>query len=271
VNTSQTPPTGDWRTGGYRTAFERVPRPPRTPNPLARELIFGYQGSQNALRIIGAIFLAIGLPFIFFLGRGLPTDLTLAAAGQPATATVISTRVVTSVEVNDVHPVEIKYHYEVSGEKYEAASHALDGSVVAVATVGATIPIEIFPAAPSWSRMKGTKSAVAGSFSIFSFLFPIIGAAMLGWAIRSNRREIRAFREGVPTKGLVIKRGEDTTTEINGKHPFEVHWEFQVDGTTYKGKLSNMNRAILQQALPEEEVLVLYDPKNPAVNTVWIE
>lgn len=270
MNTPQTPHPGDWR-GGYRSAFDRVPPAPRSPTPLARELIFGYQGGQNALRIIGAVFLALGIPFIFIFGGGILTDLTITATGQAATGTVVATRVVTSVEVNGAHPVGIQYRYDVSGEKYEAESYTLDTSILSVATAGATVPVEIVPMAPSWSRMKGTKSSKMGYAALFAFIFPIIGAAMLFYVIRANRREIRAFREGVAIKGLVVKRGEDTTTEINGKHPYEIIWEFYVDGKAYKGKLSNMNAMILQRALPDDEVTVLYDPKSPVVNTVWIE
>jgi hypothetical protein len=270
VNSSQTPPPGDWR-GGYRSAFERVPPAPRTATPLARELIFGYQGSQGALRIIGAVFLAIGIPFVVGFGGGLAVDLTLAAIGQPATATVVATRVVTNVEVNGEHPLGVQYGYEVAGEKYEGESYDLGGAIAGTVTVGASIPIEVVPMAPSWSRVKGTKSSKMGYVGLFAFIFPIIGAFMLGHAIRSNRREIRAYREGVAIKGLVIKRGEDTTTEINGKHPFEIIWEFYVDNKSYKGRLSNMNSDKLRQALPDDEVTVLYDPRDPNVNTVWIE
>jgi hypothetical protein len=265
------PPTGDWRQGGYRNAHERVPRAPRTPTPFARELIYGYQGAQGVVRSIGLVFLLLGLPLAFFLGGGLPTDFALAATGQPATATVLGTRIVTNVEVNDVHPVEIKYHYEVSGERYDGASYTTRSDIMTIATIGASIPVEIVPSLPSWSRMKGTTSAKMGFAGVFIFIFPLVGAALFGWAVRSNRRETRAFRDGVATKGLVIKRGEDTTTEINDKHPFEVVWEFHVDGTNYKGKLAHMSREILQRAVPSDEVTVLYDPRDPQANTIWFE
>jgi hypothetical protein len=271
VNTPQTPTPGDWRKGGYRDAHELAPRAPRTPTPFARDLIYAYQGTQSALRTIGGIFLLIGLPVTFFLGGGLPTDFALAATGQPTTATVLATRIVHNVEVNDRHPVEIKYQYDYSEERYEGASYTTHGDIINSATIGATIPVEIFPASPSLSRMKGTTSSQMGYAGVFIFIFPLVGAIMFGWAVRSNRREIRAFRDGVAAKGLVIRRGEDMTTKINGNHPFEVTWEFQVDGTNYKGKLSHMDHKILRRALPDDEVTVLYDPRNPKVNTVWFE
>ncbi len=271
MNTPQTPAPGDWRTGAYRDSYERVPPAPRKPSQFARELIYGYQGSQGALRTIGVIFLLVGLPLTFFLGGGLPTDFALAFMGQPAIATVLATRTMTNSKVNGRRPVEITYQYVLSQEKYDGESYTTNHDVVNAATIGASIPIEIVPSAPSWSRVKGTTSSIMGYAGVFLFIFPLVGGAMLFAAIRSNRREIRAFRDGVPAKGLVVKRGEDTTTKVNGKHPFEVRWEFQVDGTVHTGRLSHMNHEILRRAMPDDEVTVLYDPRDPKVNTVWFE
>lgn len=271
VNNPQQPIPGDWRQGGYRDAYERVPRPPRKPTPLARDLIYGYQGTQSALRLIGVIFLLLGLPLLLFLGDGLLTDFALSVSGESAMATVTGTRVVTSVEVNDEHPIEIKYKYTIAGTDYEGASYATGGDVLFEAQTSSSIPIEILSSAPSWSRVKGTTSGKMGFAAIFLFIFPLAGAGMFGAAVRSNRREIRAFRDGIAIKGLVVKRGPDETTEINGKNPHEVVWEFQVDGTNYKGKLSHMNPVVLNQALPDNEVTVLYDARDPRVNTVWID
>lgn len=271
MNTPQTPGPGDWRKGGYRDSYERVPRAPRKPTPFARELIYGYQGGQSALRTIGAIFLLIGAPLAIFLGGAPFTDLALVLMGQPATATVLATSVVTNVEVNGRHPLEIKFQYELSGIQYESASYTTNGDVISAAMIGASVPVEIVPSAPSWSRVKDTTSSKMGYSGLFFLIFPLVGASLLFSAIRSNRREIRAFQNGTPTKGLVVKRAWDTTTKINGKHPFEVSWEFQVDGTTYKGKLSHMNHEILRRAMPDDEVTVLYDARDPKVNTVWFE
>ncbi len=271
MNNPQKAAPGDWRQGGYRDGYERVPRPPRKPSPLAQDLIYGYQGTQNALRWVGGILLLLVLPLILFFGDGMLTDITLAIAGKPAMATVTGTRTITNVEVNDRHPIEIKYDYMISGDKYAGMSYTTRSEILSEAAIGSSITIEILPSAPSWSRVKDTTSSKMGMGVLFFFLFPLIGGGMFGGAVRSNRREIRAFRDGMATKGLVVKRGPDETTEINGKNPHEVVWEFQVDGTSYKGKLSHMNSAILDRALPDNEVTVLYDSKDPRVNTVWIE
>lgn len=261
---------GDWR-GPYRQAFERVPRPPRAPTPLARDLIFAYQGGQAVLRLIGAAFVAMGLLFSTIFCWGLPVDVALSLGGSRVQGTVLSSELNRHVTINDHHPTRISFRYEIDGQAHEGDSSTLDPQVIIAARPGASIPLEVLPGAPSWARIQGTNYSTFGYFGSFTLIFPGVGAALLFAAVRSNRREMRAYRNGLPAQGLVIKKGDDETTTVNGKHPFEVVWEFQVDGRTYKGRISHMNRELLERAIPGNEVTALYDPADPSANTVWLE
>lgn len=261
----------DWRKGGYRDGYQRVPPAPRKPSPFAKVLIHDYQGTQSALRTIGIVFLVIGIPLSIFICQGAMTDIALGLWGKPADATIMNTELLRHVEVNGRNPTEITYQYEIDGKRYEESSYTTNSDVVQTMGRGASVPIEILTSAPSWSRVRGTTSTQMGLGMLFFLLFPLVGAGMFGSAYLSNRREIRAFRDGTPTKGLIVKRGLNHSTEVNGKNPFEIVWEFQIDGTNYKGKLSNMHAELLNRAFPEEEVTVLYDPRDPKINTVWIE
>lgn len=261
---------GDWR-GAYREAFERVPRPPRAPTPLARDLIFAYQGTQAVLRIIGIIFLAIGIIFPAIFAGGVPVDIALSLAGSRVQGTAISAELNRNVKINGRRPMRITFRYEIDGRTYQGDSSTLDSQIITAAYPGASIPIEALPWAPGWARIPGTTYSTFGYVGLFTLIFPAVGGGLLFAAVRSNRREIRAYRRGLPTQGLVVKKGYDTSTKINGRHPFEVVWELQVDGQTYKGSLSHMNRELLERAIPSNEITVLYDPADPSANTVWIE
>lgn len=271
VNNPEQKLPGDWRQGGYRDAYDPVPKPPRKPTAAAKELIYSYQGAQHALRIIGLILIAISIPFVWGLGDGLPTDLVLSLTNKQAIGKVTGHRVVEHIKIDDRSPLGIAYEYEISGEKYASESYTVDSTKFQSLSVRESIPIEILSIAPSWSRASGTTASKMGVISLGFFLFPLIGLGMILWAARSNAREIRAFRDGKPIKGLVIKRGFDDKTEINGKNPFEIIWEFHVDGLRYTGKLSHMKREELEKAIPSSEVTVLYDIHDPKVNTVWLE
>lgn len=271
MNKPQQNAPGDWRKGGYRDAYEPIPPPPRKPTKLAQELIHSYQGTQRSIRIIGIVLLAIAFPLTVYLGNGLPTDIVLSMTSKPGTATILSHRILQNVEINDQHPLAVKYEYEVDGAKYTGESYTVHVTAFESLQVGASVPIEYLPTKPSWSRARATTASVMGLSTLFFYIFPLIGFAMYDWARRANNREIRAFRDGKPTKGLIIKRGIDETVEIDGKNPYEIVWEFHVDGVRYTGKLSNMKSEPLEKAFPTNEVTVLYDIHDPKVNTVWLE
>lgn len=262
---------GDWRKGGYRDGYQAVPPAPRKPGPFAEVLIHSYQGGQRVQRTIGIVFLVVGVVIVLFIGRGTPTDIALGLWGKPYTAIVAKTERLDNVKVNRRHPTEITYRYEINGTKYEESSYTTDYSILPSMTRGAPVPIQLLTSAPSWSRIQGTTRSQMGLSALFYLLFPLAGAGMFSSAYSANRREIRAFRDGVPTKGRIIKRGWDKHSQTKGQHPFEIIWEFQIDGTTYQGKLSNAHADILNRAFPDEEVTVLYDRRDPKINTVWVE
>lgn len=128
---------GNWRQGGYRHAYDPIPKPPRKPTPLARELIYAYQGTQRALRIIGLILIVITIPFLWSLVDGLPTDIVLSLTSNQATGKVTGHHIVEHVKINDEHPLAVAYEYEISGTKLsnmkrETLEKALPSSEVTV-------------------------------------------------------------------------------------------------------------------------------------------
>lgn len=175
----------------YRHAHERIPRTPRAPTPLARELIFAYQGSKKTQRLLGFILLGAGLLIAPLIGWATLGDGSLDP-GDP--------------------------------DALQFGGMALMGGVVLLVTT-----------------------------------------------TRTNRREVRAFRHGLPAQGRIIRRDFDMATSINGKHPFEVVWEFDANGVSHHGRLSHVDRELVERALPGSEVTVLYDPADPSANTAWID
>lgn len=266
----QQAPSGDWR-GSYRQAYDRAPPPPRRPTESARRLIFAYTGSQAVKRFVGIAFVGMGLLFSVIFCWGLPVDVAISIAGKRAEGTVVKAELQRNVEVNDRHPTLITFRYRIGSAWHEGASSTLNGAVIAQATAGATIPLEVYPDVAGWARVRGSTYCTFGYLGLFTAIFPVVGMGLVFFAVRSNQREVRAFRRGLPATGLVIKKGEDTTTSVNDRHPFEVVWQFQVDGITYQGSLSNMDRALLERAVPGNEVTVLYDPRDPKVNTIWVD
>ncbi len=262
---------GDWRKGGYRDGYQQVPPPPRKPGPFAKELIHHYQGSQKLLRNIGLILIATCILPHRILAQGIATDVALDLWAEPSLATVTTTRLLHNGKMAATSPTEIIYRYQINGITYGASSYTDDSKFLQFMVPETEVPIEILSSAPSWSRIQTTRSAPTPFVGMLFLAIPLLGAISLLAAYRSNRNKIRPFRDGIVTKGRIVKRGEYTAFAVKGYPVFEIVWEFQIDGTNYKGKLSHMDASIINRAFPDDEVTVLYDPRNPKINTVWVE
>lgn len=88
---------------------------------------------------------------------------------------------------------------------------------------------------------------------------------------RWNRREIRAFVHGAATRGRVVRREHAGSLAIDKKRPWRVGWEFEVGGQRYRGEISSLDQEALEAAIPTDDVVVLFDPRRPERNTVYVE
>lgn len=241
-----------------------VPPPPREPSPRARKLIYAYAGSQAVLLLVGAIFFLVGAPLSLIFCRSLPGELALTVLGTPASATVESTRLQTNVRVNGVHPTEVVFTFD--GHRVESSTLEPGGL-----GPGATAAIEYVPGKPEWARLRGGSYGTFPVWVGFVLLFPLVGAVLVAGAVRSNRREIRAFRDGHATSGRVTNVGLDRSVRVNGRHPLKVDWTFEVLGRQFEGSLSSLDPEQLRDFRSGDQVTVLYDPDQPKVNTVWVD
>ncbi len=65
--------------------------------------------------------------------------------------------------------------------------------------------------------------------------------------------------------------GPDLRVRINNRNPFRVRWEFAVDERIYSGSLSSMSMPALEDLGKAKEIVVLYDPADPTINTAWVD
>ena len=255
-----------------RPSLAEVPPAPRQPSLRARKLIFRYTGTQWVLRLVGAIFVAIGIPLVVPFVWGLPSDVAISLDKREVPGRLL--RVArASYTVNDESPTRVFYSYEFGGKRYQADSDVFSDSKFSLADAEQAegpVPVEVAAFHPAYARIAGTRNSVFGPLALLTLIFPLLGGLLLFFAIRSNRREIRAFVHGVPTLAKVVSVGEDGSTSIHGKHPFVVSYEFKVDGEAYAGSLSSMLHLDLEEFLAADEVVALYDPQRPQINTLYV-
>jgi hypothetical protein len=247
-----------------------IPPAPREPSRRARKLIFAYQGVQKVSLLVGAIFLGVGLLLSIPFCWGVPVDVAIALAHREQPGTILSARLDTSTRINGEHPTVVAYSYRTEAGELRGDCSTRDAAILEAAQPGASYPVQVARLNAGWSRLSGTTYSWTGYWGLFTLLFPIVGATTVGFAIRSNRREIRAFRHGHPILAKVVARGENPSVSVNGRHPFMVAWEFKVNDEVYSGSLSSMSLLALEELMNRDEIPVLYDPSNPAINTVFV-
>ena len=250
----------------------RVPPAPRDPSPLARKLVYGYQGSQRAMLFIGIAFTIMGGLGSIPATYGIPGEAAILLDGKPATGTVTEVAVDRSYKINKSYATRIDVEFKANGATYKADCHTINGAEIAQAKApGATMPVEYASFHPGFARIGDHSYSFFGWIALAFWIMPITGVLFWFRAWRSNRREIRAFRNGIPIVAAVTARTHDRTTKVNGRHPRVIRWRFVIAGQPYQGEISHLDAAVLDAALPNPQVIALYDPQNPATNTVWLE
>jgi hypothetical protein len=250
--------------------IDRIPKAPRMPSPRARQLVVNYGPAGFVLLLVGGIFSFVGVLISIGLCASVPGDLALAVAARTTKGVVTSISTVSNVTVNHVHPQELAFTYRVGGASYRAASSTL--SPPASMHQGASVPVEYFGPIPSVARIAGTTRTAGGLLMLFPLLFPIIGFTLLTVAVRGYRRRRRAFVHGTPALGAVVAFGLDASVRINGRNPTKLTWRFtDARGGQYGGSVSTMNRMLLGERGIGAPIVVLYDPSNPNVNTLWVD
>jgi len=251
-------------------SLSAVPPPPREPSPRARELIFRFQGADKVFLLVGVIFTAVGLGLTIPFCWRVPSDLAIAAGGHERHGRVLSREEDRSTTINGRHPVVIRFAYSVAGTRYEAQSSTINREVMRAAAADETIPIQVSGLNPQWARVAGTTRSIFGYFGLLALIFPLLGLLIGGLAVRARRRAIRAFVYGTPATAKVVGFGPDANTRINGRNPFQVSWECRVEERIFSGSLSSMTMLALEDLGKAAELVVLYDPADPSINTAWV-
>jgi hypothetical protein len=242
--------------------------PPRRPSPRAKRLIFAYQGGQKVLLIIGTAFLLMGVPFTAVFTWRLPSDVLFAFGTRTTMASILPAAPL-SPEADGRPVAGARYAYAWGDRMHSGPVDSL--AFAAPTDLPPVVPIEVSTLVPSVARLLGATLSPFGFLGVFTLVFPIVGLGLFVSAVRSNRREKRAYVRGQPVTAQVVRAGPDPTTTINGRHPFKVDWEFRVADAVYTGSLAHMDASELRDLADAKQVTVLYDPDDPSANTAWIE
>ena len=82
------------------------------------------------------------------------------------------------------------------------------------------------------------------------------------------RKTLDVNRHGVPVLGQITRMTQNFAVSINGRHPWKLHYRFDIDGHPYAGVHSTLAIPNLSQR-SDQLVYLLYDPDNPEKHTIY--
>jgi hypothetical protein len=94
------------------------------------------------------------------------------------------------------------------------------------------------------------------------------GIAILVWRGRMALETVEVLREGKAVVGEIVSVVQNYHVRVNGRYPWTVKYDYEVDGRLYGGEVTTLSRPDLSQE-PGSEVYVLFLPGDPSQSTIY--
>ena len=105
-------------------------------------------------------------------------------------------------------------------------------------------------------------------FLILGLVFLGIGGGILTWRYQEMQKIVNVLRIGEATNGIIAEIQENYSVRVNGRYPWVIQYQFQVNGQNYEGKVSTFN-PVGGRLQAGETVCILYSPTAPQWNTIY--
>jgi hypothetical protein len=105
-------------------------------------------------------------------------------------------------------------------------------------------------------------------FTGIGLLFLGGGIGIMVWRYRVSDRTVNLLQEGDAGVGDIVSVSMNYQLTINGRHPWTVEYDYEVDGALYGGKVTTLSTPDLSQQ-SGSPVYVLYMPDDPAQSTIY--
>jgi len=99
-------------------------------------------------------------------------------------------------------------------------------------------------------------------------IFGVAGSIVLKTQYDKARKTVEVLRSGNDTEGLVTEVGQNMMVRINGRNPYNIGYEYSVDGRRFTGSVQTLQNP-LQIFRPGCRAWVLYSPGSPETSTLY--
>jgi len=94
------------------------------------------------------------------------------------------------------------------------------------------------------------------------------GIAILVWRYQTAQETVEVLREGEAVVGEIVSVIQNYQVRVNGRYPWTVKYDYEVDGRLYGGKVTTLSRPDLSQE-PGTPAYVLFMPDDPGQSTIY--
>ena len=105
-------------------------------------------------------------------------------------------------------------------------------------------------------------------FALMGLVFGGGGGFFLRQRYLEKRRIVEVLRHGQAATGQIVNTTVNATVTVNGQHPWDIAYQFHVDGRDYEGQVTTLNPPG-PQLQPGSAVHVLYMPAAPENNALY--
>jgi hypothetical protein len=105
-------------------------------------------------------------------------------------------------------------------------------------------------------------------FLLLGLGFLVVAVWVLSWRYKMAYRVVNVLRMGEAVRGQIVEVSENYSVRINGRHPWTIRYQFQVNGQDHAGSVSTLN-PVGENFQPGKAVYVLYLPDVPELNSLF--
>jgi hypothetical protein len=105
-------------------------------------------------------------------------------------------------------------------------------------------------------------------FLLLGIAFLGIAAAGLIWRYKQAQMVVNVLRSGEATRGQIVDVQENYSVQVNGRHPWVIRYQFQVNGQDYEGNITTLN-SVGENLRTGKPVCILYLPTAPQWNSIY--
>jgi hypothetical protein len=105
-------------------------------------------------------------------------------------------------------------------------------------------------------------------FLLLGLIFLGCGGWILNWKYKEMQKVVNVLRVGEGVRGKIVETQQNYSVRINGRYPWVIQYQFQVNGQNYEGKVTTLN-PVGENLQAGKTVCILYLPTDPQWNSIY--